>query len=71
VQSWVRIWVSVRVRNQVGVTRPGKDSGKEAGQDKNLQDDETSLLQGRDLFVHGNIKFIQDRFNKEIKLNLS
>jgi hypothetical protein len=53
------------------VTRLGKDSGKEAGQDKNVQDKGTSLLQVRDLFVHGNIKFIRDRFNKEIKLNPS
>jgi hypothetical protein len=43
----------------------------EAGQDKNVQDKETSLRRVRDLFVHGNIKFIQDRFNMEIKLNLS
>jgi hypothetical protein len=43
----------------------------EAGQDKNVQDNETSLLQVRDLFVHKNIKFIQDQFNKEMKLNLS
>jgi hypothetical protein len=42
------------------VTRPGKDLGKEAGQDKNVQDKGTSLLRVRDLFVHGNIKFIQD-----------
>jgi hypothetical protein len=53
------------------VTRLGKDSGKEAEQDKNVQDKGTSLLQVRDLFVHGNIKFIRDRFNKEIKLNPS
>jgi hypothetical protein len=45
--------------------------GKEAGQDKNVRDKENSLLQVRDLFVHRNIKFIQDRFNKEINLNLS
>jgi hypothetical protein len=50
---------------------PGKKSGKEAGQDKNVQDKESSLLRVRELFVYGNIKFIQDRFNKEIKLNLS
>jgi hypothetical protein len=37
-------------------------------QDKNVQDKEASLLRVRDLFVHENIKFIQDRFNKEIKL---
>jgi hypothetical protein len=37
-------------------------------QDKNVQDKEASLLRVRDLFVHGNIKFIQDRFKKEIKL---
>jgi hypothetical protein len=43
----------------------------EAGQEKNVQDNETSLLQVRDLFVHKNIKFIQDQFNKEMKLNLS
>jgi hypothetical protein len=42
------------------VTRLGKDSGKEAGQDKNVQDKRTSLLRVRDLFVHGNIKFIRD-----------
>jgi hypothetical protein len=36
-----------------------------------VQDKETSLLRVRDLFVHGNIKFIQDQFNKEIKLNPS
>jgi hypothetical protein len=48
-----------------------KNSGKEAGQDKNVQDKKTSLLRVRDLFVHGNIKFIQDQFNKEIKLNPS
>jgi hypothetical protein len=53
------------------VTRLGKDSGKEAEQDENVQDKGTSLLQVRDLFVHGNIKFIRDRFNKEIKLNPS
>jgi hypothetical protein len=40
-------------------------------QDKNMQDKETSLLWVRYLFVHGNIKFIQDRFSKEIKLNPS
>jgi hypothetical protein len=51
--------------------RLGKDLGKEAGQDKNVQDKETSLLRVRDIFVRGNIKFIQDRFNKEIKLNSS
>jgi hypothetical protein len=47
---------------------PGSDSGKESGtisskevgQDKNMQDKETSFLQVRDLFVHRNIKFIQD-----------
>jgi hypothetical protein len=43
----------------------------EAGQDRNMRDKETFLLRVRDLFVHGNIKFIQDRFNTEIKLNLS
>jgi hypothetical protein len=32
---------------------------KEARRDQNVQDKETSLLV-RDLFVHGNIKFIQD-----------
>jgi hypothetical protein len=47
----------------------GKDSGKEVGQDKNVQGKGTSLLRVRDIFVHGNIKFIRDRFNKEIKLN--
>jgi hypothetical protein len=36
-----------------------------------VQDKETSLLRVRDLFVHRNIKFIQDRFNKEMKLNPS
>jgi hypothetical protein len=49
----------------------GKKLGKEASQDKNVQDKETSLLRVRDLFVHRNIKLIQDRFNKEIKLNPS
>jgi hypothetical protein len=43
----------------------------EAGQDKNVQDKETSLLRVTDHFVHRNIKFIQDRFSMEIKLNLS
>jgi hypothetical protein len=33
-----------------------------------VNDKETSLLQVRDLFVHRNNKFIQDRFSKEIKL---
>jgi hypothetical protein len=51
--------------------KSGKDSGKEVGQDKNVQDEETSLLWVRDLFVHGDIKFIQDRFNKEIELYTS
>jgi hypothetical protein len=51
--------------------RPDKNSGKVDGQDKNVQDKETSLLRVRDLFIHVNIKFIQDRFNKEIKLNPS
>jgi hypothetical protein len=36
-----------------------------------MQDKETSFIRVRDLFVHMNIKFIQDRFNKEMKLNLS
>jgi hypothetical protein len=36
-----------------------------------VQDKENSLLRVRDLFVHKNIKFIQDRFNKEMKLNPS
>jgi hypothetical protein len=49
----------------------GKNSGKEVGQDKNMQDKETSLLQVRDPFVHRSIKFIQDWFNNEIKLNPS
>jgi hypothetical protein len=48
--------------------KSGKDSGKEVGQDQNVQDKEISLLWVRDLFVHGDIKFIQDRFNKEIEL---
>jgi hypothetical protein len=50
---------------------PGKKSGKElpdrvktrvrwSGKTKNVQDEEPSLLRVRDLFVHGNIKFIQD-----------
>jgi hypothetical protein len=47
------------------------DSGKGARQDKNMQGKGTSLLKVRDLFVHGNIKFIGDQLNKEIKLNLS
>jgi uncharacterized protein YcfJ len=50
---------------------PGKNSGKEVGQDENVQDKDSSLLRVRDHFVHRNIKFIQDRFNKEIKLNPS
>jgi hypothetical protein len=37
----------------------GKKLGKEASQDKNVQDKETSLLRVRDLFVHRNIKLIQ------------
>jgi hypothetical protein len=51
--------------------RPGKKSGRElfdqvkprvrgSGKKKNVQDKKTSLLRVRDLFVHGNIKFIQD-----------
>jgi hypothetical protein len=36
-----------------------------------VQDKETSLLQVRDIFLHRNIKFIQDQFNMEIKLNPS
>jgi hypothetical protein len=36
-----------------------------------VQDKVTSLHQVRDLFVHRNIKFIQNLFNKEMKLNLS
>jgi hypothetical protein len=36
-----------------------------------MQDKETSFLRVRDLFVHGNIKFIQDQFNKERELNRS
>jgi hypothetical protein len=35
------------------------------------KDKETSVLRLRDLFVRRNIKFIQDQFNKEIKLNSS
>jgi hypothetical protein len=45
--------------------------GKGVEQDKNMQGKRTYLLWVRDLFVHGNIKFIKDRFNKEIKLNPS
>jgi hypothetical protein len=45
--------------------------GKGVGQDKNMQGKRTYLLWVRGLFVHGNIKFIKDRFNKEIKLNPS
>jgi hypothetical protein len=70
-QSQARIWVSVRVRNRVRSYPASKDSSKEVGQDKNVQGKGTSLLRVRDLFVHGNIKFIRDQFNKEIKLNLS
>jgi hypothetical protein len=49
------------------VEHPNKKSGKELLDQvklrcgaKNVQDKETSLLQVRDLFVHRNIKFIQD-----------
>jgi hypothetical protein len=45
--------------------------GKGVEQDKNMQGKRTYLLWVRDLFVHENIKFIKDQFNKEIKLNPS
>jgi hypothetical protein len=48
-----------------------KNLGKEAGQDKNMRDKETSLLRVRDIFVPRNIEFIEGQFNKEIKLNPS
>jgi hypothetical protein len=51
--------------------KSGKDSDKEVGQDKNVQDKETSLLWVRDIFVLRDIKFVQDWFSKEIKLNPS
>jgi hypothetical protein len=70
-QSRVKIRASVWVRNRVRSYLTGKNSGKEAEQNKNTRDKETSLLWVRDLFVHRNIKFIQDRFNKEIMLNPS
>jgi hypothetical protein len=38
---------------------------------KSVQDKETFLLHVRYLFLHRNIKFTQDRFNKEMKLDPS
>jgi hypothetical protein len=57
---------------KLGKELPDRYSSGEGGeQDKNVQDKETSLLWVRDIFVHRNIKFIQDRFNKEMTLNLT
>jgi hypothetical protein len=70
-QSWVKIRVSIQVRNRVRSYLTGKNPGEAPGQDKNVQDKETCLLRVTYIFVHWNIKFMQDRFSKEIKLNRS
>jgi hypothetical protein len=71
VRNQAQSQVRFRVRNQVRSYPSGKDMGKGVEQDKNMQGKRTYLLWVRDLFVHENIKFIKDQFNKEIKLNPS